>query len=245
MEETMLPEAKIHNDLESTVKIVNAKVQQLRTTGLTRGDWDALKNGRLWLIWGDHDETTRTSKISVTVWRRTRARNAYREIQDASNHLFLAVALSVTPTSCGKTTFRPILDYLTSLSNYESFSFLLSSSAKAIFETTAVEQGFSGNHRYLDFMQKVFPQQELRQIQFAYSLVRRDNVPSFLEAMQEGIYSSRLWSEEEMQGGDTSGCLTIFIPTREEEDGSCNIRVDRNVLMRAIHRFGMTKLKLE
>ncbi|KAL5365870.1 hypothetical protein BJX96DRAFT_180225 [Aspergillus floccosus] len=231
--------------LESTVNIINAKVQQLRSKGLTKNDQGILKNGRLWLVWGDHEEATKTSKISVTVWRRSRARRAYQEIQEASNHLFLAVVLSLTPTQCGKTAFQPILGYLTGLNNYDSFKFCLNSSAKATFETAAVEQGFTGNNRYLDFMQTIFPQQELRQIQFAYSLVKRDSIPSFLDTMLEGIYSSRLWSEEVIQGGDTSGCLTIFIPTREEEDGSCNIRVDRKVLMQAIHRFGMTKLKLE
>jgi hypothetical protein len=47
-----------------------------------------------------------------------------------------------------------------------------------------------------------------------------------------------------MQGGITSGCVTIFVPTSEDEDGSCNIRMDRNLLMQAIHKFKLTNLKL-
>ena len=48
-----------------------------------------------------------------------------------------------------------------------------------------------------------------------------------------------------MQGGRTSGCVMIIVPTSEEEDGSCNLRVDRDVLMEAIHKFGLSDLRLE
>ena len=47
-----------------------------------------------------------------------------------------------------------------------------------------------------------------------------------------------------MQGGETTGFVTIFIPTDEDKDGSCNIRVDRNALMQTIHNFSMTQLNL-
>lgn len=82
-------------------------------------------------------------------------------------------------------------------------------------------------------------------IQFAYSLPRRDIVQSFIETMLEGMYSCNLWKDEEIQGGDTTGCVTILIPTGENEDGTCNIRIDRKILMDAIHKFGLTKLKLD
>ena len=82
-------------------------------------------------------------------------------------------------------------------------------------------------------------------IKFAYSLIRPDDIPSFLDTMLQGIYTSKQWTRERMQGGKTSGCVTIIVPTADDEDGSCNIRVDRNVLMEAIHKFRLSDLKLE
>lgn len=242
---------------------INVKVTHLKQSGLSWEDQETLKKQRrLCFIWEEPEEPREQSRTSVTKWRRSRARHAYREIQDASNHLFLAAVLVVTPTECGKTSFQRVLDRLVGLESYDQYHFHVSSVAQKFLESTAAEQGFAQNRYYLDFMQSLFPRPEIRrkqarpfckpslnhgitEIQFAYSLIRRDNIPSFLGAMEQAVYSSRQWASEELQGGETSGCVTIFIPTREDEDGSCNIRVDRNLLMGAIHRFKMTKLKLE
>ncbi|KAL2816401.1 hypothetical protein BDW59DRAFT_175782 [Aspergillus cavernicola] len=223
---------------------IKSKVASLKTHGLNLEDQKALKEDRrLFFVWDE--ETRATSESSVTKWRKSRARTAYRKIQAANEHLFLAVVLSITPTQCCKTDFDKVLESLICLKNYEEFYFILSPETQRFFESIAAEQGFAGNHRYLGFMKHVFPQREPRQIQFAYSLVGRDAIPSFLEKMEEGIYSSQEWAKEETQGGNTTGCLTIIIPTNEHEDGSCNIRVNRTLLMQAIHDFRMTRLKLE
>ncbi len=82
------------------------------------------------------------------------------------------------------------------------------------------------------------------EIQFAFSLVRLDDIPSFLETVLEGIYTSQQWTTERKQGTRTSGFATLIVPTGEE-DGSCNIVIDRKVVMKAIRKYGLSDLKLE
>lgn len=95
-------------------------------------------------------------------------------------------------------------------------------------------------------MQSLFPQtQEFREIKYAYSLIRPEDIPSFLDILLPGIHTSKQWTRERLQGGKTSGCVTIIVPTSEEEDGSCNIRINRDLLMEVIHTFGLSNLKLE
>lgn len=134
---------------------INDKVRQLKTNGLTRGDQEILRNGRLSFVWGESDAN---STIPVTLWRQARARRAYGEIQNANNHLFLAVALAITPTECGKTGFDNVLICIASVESYEPYRLNLDSTAKRFFESLAAEQGFTVDHRYLSFMQSIFPQ---------------------------------------------------------------------------------------
>ncbi len=145
---------------DKSLSKINGKALQLKTGGgLTLGDQEILKNNhRLEFIWGEHNENSTTQETPVTTWRQARARRAYRAIQDANGHLFLAVALAITPTECAKTSFENTLDYLTKLESYEPYHLELNSAAKRFFESTAAEQGFAGNHRYLTFMQSLFPQ---------------------------------------------------------------------------------------
>ncbi|GJP97035.1 hypothetical protein AnigIFM60653_002359 [Aspergillus niger] len=225
------------------LEIIRNKASSLKSHGLSIEDRKVLKEDRR-LVFSWTEETSNDRETSVTKWRRTRARTAYRTIQDANEHLFLAVILSITPTQCAQKKFDKVLEQLIRL-NYEEFYFTLDPETKSFLETIAAEQGFAGNRRYLAFMKSLFPRIEPRRIQFAYSLVRRDDIPSFLEKMMEGIVSSQEWAKEESQGGNTTGCLTIIIPTNEHEDGSCNIRVNRKLLMQTIHDFRMTSLKLE
>jgi hypothetical protein len=37
----------------------------------------------------------------------------------------------------------------------------------------------------------------------------------------------------------------VIVPTDEGEDGSCNLRVNRNVLIDAIDNFGLSDLRLD
>ena len=127
----------------------------MKTSGLTRGDQEVLRDGRLSFIWC---ETDASSTTSVTKWRQARARRAYSEIQNANDHLFLAVALAITPTECGKTGFNNILDCIASIENYEPYRLNLDSTAKRFFEAIAAEQGFAVSNRYLSFVQSLFPQ---------------------------------------------------------------------------------------
>jgi hypothetical protein len=60
------------------------------------------------------------------------------------------------------------------------------------------------------------------EIKFACSLVCRDDIGAFLEAMRQGIYSIKQCFKEQKEGGETAGCVTIIIPTDEDDVYSCN-----------------------
>lgn len=141
-------------DTQKILTKINEKAGQLKASGLAREDQDILRNGRLSFIWCETDENT----VSVTIWRRARARRAYGKIQDASDHLFLAVALALTPTECSRTGFDRVLDCISGVENFEPYRLNLDFMAKRFFEGIAAQQGFAMNHRYLTFMQTLFPQ---------------------------------------------------------------------------------------
>jgi hypothetical protein len=42
-----------------------------------------------------------------------------------------------------------------------------------------------------------------------------------------------------------SDCVIIIVPISEKEDDFCNVRMDRDILMEAIHKFGLSDFKLE
>ena len=81
------------------------------------------------------------------------------------------------------------------------------------------------------------------EIEFAYSLIRLDDIPAFFETIQRGIYTSQQVKEEVIQGVKTSGCVSVFVPTGQK-DGSCNLILARKVLIEAIHKFTLSDLKL-
>jgi len=62
--------------------------------------------------------------------------------------------------------------------------------------------------------------------------------------MEEGLYKSRLYTGEDTQKAKTSSCLSILIPTADQ-DGGCTLVVDRKVLINAIFKFGLSELKIE
>ncbi|QQK44710.1 hypothetical protein Pdw03_8611 [Penicillium digitatum] len=203
-----------------------AKVTQLQSRGLYTEDRNTIKGNRLNLIWL---EPTGDSVPKQTRWRQNRARDKYREIQEASSHLFLAVFLTIPPSICFSSEFQ----------------FSLSLKEKELFESAAAEQGYAGSTLYLRFMQVMFPEVERRQIQYAYGLVARDDLGSLFHAIEQGTYNSKQWDQEKAQGGSKTGCLTILIPTNQDQDGSCTIRVERKTLIQSIKKFKLTKLKLE
>jgi hypothetical protein len=67
-----------------------------------------------------------------------------------------------------------------------------------------------------------------------------EDIPAFFETLQRGIYTSQLRKNAE-QGMETSGCVTLIVP-RGEKDGSCNLIVDRDIVMEAIHKFQLSRL---
>jgi len=140
---------------------INEKSEQLRTNGLTRDDQEVLKSNRrerelsrLELIWCEELDS---QDPTATIWRRSRARQLYREIQDADEHLFLAFVLAISPTECIKKSFGNTMEYLGRLENYEQYRLKLGQAAKGFFESTAAGHGFASSHRYLNFMNALFP----------------------------------------------------------------------------------------
>jgi hypothetical protein len=141
---------------EGILKMIDAKVRRLKTYGLTLGDQEILKRDRLSFVWDDSNEASEGK--GSTIWRRTRARRAYRTVQNTSEHLFLAAILVVPPTECAKTSFDDVLDNLVRLQSYEPYFLNLGPAAKSFFGSTAAEQGYSGSRGYLSFMKALFPQ---------------------------------------------------------------------------------------
>jgi hypothetical protein len=141
-----------------TITKIFGKIALLKARGLKPEDHETLRNGRLSFIWG---QPLKKIETETTKWRHSRARRAYWRIQDISNHLFLAVALAITPTECGRPSFDSVFDHLIQLDS-NSFVFGLDRTAKTFFETTAAEQGYAGNSRYLNFMNSIFPEKDLR-----------------------------------------------------------------------------------
>jgi len=131
------------------------KSGQLKSSGLTLDDRENLKE-RLRFTWTEAPDDNLAT--AVTAWRKTTARKAYRAIQDASDHLFLAVILAITPTECSKPSFKKVKELLLSLKSYEVYQTNMDFEEKHHFESTAAEQGFINNRRYLDFMNAIFPQ---------------------------------------------------------------------------------------
>ena len=132
--------------------------KRLRTKGLTHADQETLTTpprehgyGRLELIWSEE----RDSQDPVaTKWRRNRARNLYKEIQEADEHLFLACVLTITPTECIKK--RDAIKDLCRLRNYQQYHLKLSQDAEDWFKSTAVEYDFANSQGYLNFMDALF-----------------------------------------------------------------------------------------
>jgi hypothetical protein len=110
---------------------------------------------RLQIAWKETEEVQSTN---ATAWRKSRAREMYTRIQDASDHLFLAAILIISPTDCSTKSINNIVDSLLQIKDYEPFHLKLSPAAKKFFETTAIEQGFSRARGYLKFIQALFPQ---------------------------------------------------------------------------------------
>ncbi|KIW63478.1 hypothetical protein, variant [Phialophora macrospora] len=157
-----------------------------------------------------------------------------------------------------------VLDRITGVKDYEPFRLKLDPTTRRFFEEMAVTQGFATDPRYLRFLQALFPQpQEIRrkgrfslpqdcvlssarpEIKNVYSLIRPDNVPKFFETLLLGIYTSNQWTRERTQGSQTSSCMMVVLPTDENEDGFCNLRVKRDVLIDAIYNFGLADLRLD
>jgi hypothetical protein len=148
--------------------IIRDKVISLKNHGLSIEDRKVLKEDRR-LLFAWVDEAPNDRETPVTKWRKARSRKAYRTIQDASEQLFLAAILSITPTQCARKSFDRVLESLMRL-NHEEFYFTLGPETKSFLEAIAAEQGFAGNRQYLAFMKSLFPRIEPRR-KLSYNLL--------------------------------------------------------------------------
>lgn len=145
----------VDQELGKIMARIYRKHHQLNATSMTSEDWQNLKK-RLNFTWAEHVDNKEI--ISVTAWRQTTAQKTYLEIQDADHHLFLSFILAITPTECSKAAFKKAKEALVSLRTYGRYRLDLDPEEKPFFESTAVENGLTGNRRYLDFMTSLFPQ---------------------------------------------------------------------------------------
>jgi hypothetical protein len=106
---------------KSLIKI-NKKLEQLKTIGLTQGDYDILES-QLTFVWGTPEEPNPEASAAdkQKLWRHSRAHQAYTEIQGANDHIFLAIILVIPPTESAKTSFQDVVNYLASLQNCETY----------------------------------------------------------------------------------------------------------------------------
>ncbi|OQE79456.1 hypothetical protein PENNAL_c0051G08984 [Penicillium nalgiovense] len=202
---------------------IHNRVSLLKTDGLTNRDQKTWKNNRLSFIWG---EPWPSSESSVTTWRKSRARRAYEEIQVVSYHLFLAVAIEVPPTECGRTSFEAILDYILQQEDYEQYNFNLGPATR----------------KFLRLESRVLLEVVATLVSSSRSSLSEKQGKSNLPTPY-----SKQWTKEQKEGGETTGCVTIIIPTDEDDDDddcSCNIKVNRNVLMQAVEDFNLSQLNL-
>lgn len=140
--------------IDIILRRIDERVRQLKMNNTSYEDREILKT-RLQITWGEVSETQ--SLPVATGWRKKRAREVYTEIQKMSEHLFLPAILVITPTECIKHSTKKVLNHLLRIENYEPFHLNLSSTDEKFIETTAVEQGFSGDRGYLNFMEALFP----------------------------------------------------------------------------------------
>jgi len=138
---------------------INDKLKQLKTIGLTKNDHKILEK-RLNFVWGELKETDphASDPDKLKAWRHTRAREIYTNIQDANDHMFLALILVISPSESVKTSFQNVVNYLVHPSNNKPYQLNLSSADKMFFESTSVKQDFTGSRHFLRFIEAVFPQ---------------------------------------------------------------------------------------
>lgn len=144
---------------DAIIQKIFAKTAQLKSRGLTEEDQDIIKGNRLKFIWL---EATGESVPDSTKWRHFRARKHYREVQNVSSHLFLAVVLTISPNVCYTSEFKRVVSYLVGLVDYEECKFSLGFQVKELLESSAAEQGYAGSLLYLEFMRETFPEPECR-----------------------------------------------------------------------------------
>ena len=103
---------------------------------------DDLEN-RLVLAWGEiHDPQDQ----STTGWRKRNARNIYREIQDESQHLFIAFVLAMRPTACSRSGFKRCVQALLKAEDRAN-KLQLNLKAKELFESIATKRELADNAR--------------------------------------------------------------------------------------------------
>jgi len=128
--------------------------------------------------------------------------------------------------------------------NFGTHKFDLAAKDREFFVSTAAEQNFDNNSRYLSFIQALFPcfsspdiqpssaQDEIEYV-FGYSEIDFDHIREFIELMLHGVESSQKVKNEKAQGRKITRSITIFI--RPGRDGFCNIVVDDDVLLDALN----------
>jgi len=135
------------------------------------------------------------------------------------------------------------VDSLVSLASYEDYKLHIPFIEKVLFESTAAEQGFIGNSRYLSFLNSIFPQEDTRLYQLAYSGIPLDNIDKFFDMLREGIETGSGWVEERARGDRTANFVVGLVPTGDK-DVCFQITVGRRHGMDSLGECKLTRLNL-
>ncbi len=80
---------------------------------------------------------------------------------------------------------------------------------------------------------------------YAFSNLPFNRIQSLSDKLHRAIMHSRQIKMERRQGRSASSCVTIFIPDDEQQDGSVNIVIDRDIGFEIQKQFELQRLTLQ
>jgi len=80
------------------------------------------------------------------------------------------------------------------------------------------------------------------EIKFAYSMIQSDEIPDFLHTLAEIISTSRQREAERNLNQETSGAITLIIPTDSDKDAMGTLTLNRTLTIKAIHTFRLQNI---
>jgi hypothetical protein len=151
--------------------------------------------------------------------------------------------LAVTPTECAIPAFKEVKESLICSKSYENYQLNLDFAEKHFFESMAAEQSFNNNHHYINFINSLFPQEDRRLYQLAYSGIPLDKIDKFFEMLRKGVKTGKGWKEERERSDGTANFAVGLVPTGDK-DVCFQITVGRRDGMESLGECRFAQIKL-